>query len=112
MPPKSELNKGIKSFLELGSQPMADQNQNEKVLHKVIPSKNFINHKKVKTNQQLNDGDATKKWKTPKIQNNVFNKKSSFMELDSLIMDNKKTEDAKKVEKVEKTEKVEKVEPK
>merc|ERR1711957_636083 len=112
MPPKSELNKGIKSFLELGSTPQGMADQNEKVLHKVIPSNDFINHKKVQTNQQLNNGDATKKWKTPKIQNNVFNKKSSFMELDSLIMDNKKTEDAKKVEKVEKTEKVEKVESK
>merc|ERR1712032_1188773 len=72
---------------------MGSENK-EKVLHKVIPTKNFIKNKKVKTIDDLKK--ETIKYKTPQIQNNVF-KKKSFMELESLIEDNenKKPENPK-----------------
>jgi hypothetical protein len=49
-----------------------DSENKEKVLHKVIPTKNFIKSKKAKTIEDLNK--ETIKYKTPQIQNNVFKK--------------------------------------
>merc|ERR1712032_1398512 len=87
---------------------MGSENK-EKVLHKVIPTKNFIKNKKVKTIDDLKK--ETIKYKTPQIQNNVF-KKKSFMELESLIEDNenKKPENPKaKINSEQKSEGAKKV---